>query len=296
MKQSGLPTLNSLRAFAVLAKTGSYSRAGASLNVSHAAVNQQVRALEANLGAALVMRDGRGIKLTEDGAVLARHVALGLASIRDGVEAVTGAGAARPVQVTMPPAFAVSWLMPRIMDFQHRHPGVTLMLNATAELLDLAPGGLDLAIRFGDGNWPGMNVAPFLHPDLVVVATRSFASGKAAKTPARLAELPWLQELGTEDVAKWMARHRVKPRRAVRITHMPGNLIMDAVRRGDGLTYTARCFVDEDIRAGRLVEFSSERDTGAYYIVIRPGVPRPPVRKFITWLKRQAPSGAATGA
>ena len=69
---------------------------------------------------------------------------------------------------------------------------------------------------------------------------------------------------------------------------MPGHLIMDAVARGDGLTYTARCFVEAQIRSGQLVELFSERDSGHYHIVTRPGPQRPPVRAFIKWLKRQA--------
>ncbi|MGH8245881.1 MAG: LysR family transcriptional regulator, partial [Gammaproteobacteria bacterium] len=283
-----MPSLNSLRAFAAVAETRSYSRAGVGLNVSHAAVSQQVKALEARLGVTLVIREGRGIKLTDDGNALARHLARGFAAIREGVEALTGADTARPVQVTMSPAFAVSWLMPRIMDFQHQHPSVMLMLNPTAEVIEPAPGGIDIAIRFGDGDWPGMEVTPFLLPDMVVVAPRELIGKREITDPAILVEMPWLQELGTNEVAEWMERRGVTPGRPLKITHMPGNLIMEAVRRGDGLTYTARCFVDKEIRSGRLVELSSENDTGGYYIVTRPGVLRPPVRVFVKWLKHQA--------
>src|SRR5262245_17750966 len=98
MTWADFPSLNGLRAFAVVAETGSYSRAAASLNVSHAAVSQLVRALEARLGLALVVRDGRGIKLTKEGAALAGHVQRGLAAIREGVDALTGAEAVRPLQ------------------------------------------------------------------------------------------------------------------------------------------------------------------------------------------------------
>ncbi|MGQ0484968.1 MAG: LysR family transcriptional regulator [Hyphomicrobiales bacterium] len=288
MNWAEFPSLSSLRAFATVAETGSYSRAGIGLNVSHAAVSQQVKALEARLGVTLVIREGRGIKLTDEGAALARHVTRGLAIIREGVEILTGADSTRPVQVTMSPAFAVSWLMPRIMDFQHRHPGVTLMLNPTAEVIELAPGGIDMAIRFGDGGWPGMEVTPLLLPDMVVVAARELIGRRKITDPAMLVEMPWLQELGTNEVAEWMERQGVSPERPIMITHMPGNLIMEAVRRGDGLTYTARCFVDKEIRSGQLVELSSENDTGGYYIVTRPGVLRPPVRAFVKWLKHQA--------
>jgi LysR family glycine cleavage system transcriptional activator len=288
MNWRDLPSLNCLRAFASVAETGSYSRAGVGLNVSHAAVSQQVKALETRLGVTLVIREGRGIKLTDDGAALARHVARGFTAIREGVDALTGADTTRPLQVTMSPAFAVSWLMPRIMDFQHRHPGITLMLNPTAEVIELTPGGIDMATRFGHGRWPGMKVTPFLLPDMVVVATRRLIGKREITDPAKLTTMPWLQELGTNEVAEWMARRGVAPKRPLMITHMPGNLIMEAVRRGDGLTYTARCFVDKEIRSGQLVVLSSENDAGGYYIVTRPDVLRPPVRAFVKWLKHQA--------
>ena len=188
----------------------------------------------------------------------------------------------------MSPAFAVSWLMPRIMDFQRQHPAVTLMLNPTAELMELAPGGIDMAIRFGDGDWSGLEITPFLLSDMVVVGARALISKRDITDPAMLAEMPWLQELGTHEVAEWMERHAIAPTRPLMITHMPGSLIMEAVRRGDGLTYTARCFVDKEIQSGQLVELSSEKDVGGYYIVTRSGVPRPPVGAFINWLKHQA--------
>jgi len=293
MTWADLPPLNSLRAFAAVAEAGSYSRAGTALNVSHAAVCQQVKSLEARLGVTLVVREGRGLKLTDEGAVLARQLARGLAAFRDGVDALTGADAARPIQVTMPPAFAVSWLMPRIMDFQHRHPGLTLMLSPTAQVVELTPGGIDLAIRFGDGKWPGMKATPFLLPDMVVVGTRDLIGRRRVADLSMLATMPWLQELGTNEVAAWMARHGIVPKRPPKITHMPGNLIMEAVRRGDGLTYTACSFVEREIRSGQLVVLSSENDTGGYYIVTRPSVLRPPVRAFVRWLKQQASSNTS---
>lgn len=287
MNWTDFPSLNSLRAFAAVAETESYSRAGASLNISHAAVSQQVKALEARLGVTLVIRQGRGIKLTDEGAALACYLARGLAAIREGVESLTGVTAIRPVQVTMSPAFAVSWLMPRIMEFQHQHPGLTLMLNPTAEVIEPTPGGIDLAIRFGDGDWPGMEVTPLLLPDMVVVGARALIGSRELTDMATLVGMPWLQELGTNEVAEWMERQAIAPKTPLAITHMPGNLIMDAVRRGDGITYTARCFVDKEIRAGQLVVVSSENNTGGYYILTRPGVLRPPVRAFVKWLKQQ---------
>ena len=288
MNWSDFPSLNSLRAFATLAETGSYSRAATALNISHAAVSQQVKALESRLGIALVVREGRRVKLSREGAVLARHLTAGLAAIREGVEALKDSDAARRLQVTMSPAFADCWLMPRLMDFQRQHPDVTHMLNPTADVLELTPGGIDLAIRFGHGRWPGMEATPLLLPDMVVVAAPKLLAGRDIMDPTMLLEMPWLQELGTNEVAEWMERRCMTPKQPLKVTHMPGHLIMEAVARGDGLTYTARCFVEAKIRSGQLMELFSERDTGGYYIVTRPGPQRAPVRAFIRWLKRQA--------
>jgi len=242
-----------------------------------------------------VTRDGRGIALTEEGEALARDLATGFAAIQRAVEGLTGAHVQRPVQVTMSPAFAVRWFMPRIMDFQQRHPGITLMLNPTADVVELKPGGIDLAIRYGDACGPGTNVDALLIADRVVVATPALIGDQDLSDPARLAAVPWLQEYGTNEVADWMARHGVTPERPLMITHMPGNLIMEAVRRGDGITYTARPWVDDELRSGALIELFSDRAFGTYYIVTRPGTLRPPVKVFVKWLKQQAAADATSG-
>ncbi len=112
--------------------------------------------------------------------------------------------------------------------------------------------------------------------------------GRAFTDPAMLVDLPWLQELGTNEVVRWMGRHGVTPARPLFITHMPGNLIMEAVRRGDGITYTARPFVEKELQSGQLVELYSDEAYGTYYIQPRPGVLSQSVKVFMMWLKQQA--------
>ena len=118
--------------------------------------------------------------------------------------------------------------------------------------------------------------------------TPALLGDRKISDPALLADMPWLQEYGTNEVADWMTRHGVTPERPLMITHMPGNLIMEAVRRGDGITYTARPWVEEELRTGQRIELFADKAFGTYYIQTRPGVLRPPVRAFVTWLKRQA--------
>jgi LysR family glycine cleavage system transcriptional activator len=288
MEWSGLPSLNSLRAFSAVAETGSYSAAAAQLNVTHAAVSQQVKILEAHLGIALAHREGRGIRLTAEGARLAHDLGAGFSAIRRGIETLTEASAARPVQITMSPAFAVEWLMPRIMEFQYQHPDIPLMLNPTAEVVELKPGGIDVAIRYRDRHRLDKEVTPVLVSDMILIGTPSLLGGRRFDAPESLMDLPWLQELGTNEAADWMAGHGVKLNRPLMINHMPGNLIMEAVRRGDGITYTARAFFRDDLRSGKVVELFSDSANGIYHIEIAPGALRPSVKTFATWLKEKA--------
>ncbi len=287
MDWSGFPPLNSLKAFAAVAELKSYSRAGAALNVSHAAVSQQIKTLEARLGVTLVIRNGRRITLSGEGAALARELAAGFATIHKGIDSLSEANAIRPVQITTSPAFAIMWLMSRIPDFQQRHPGITLLINPTSEMAELKPGGLDLAIRYTEGRELDTSLDPVLIADMVVVGTPGLIGGRQLTDPAMLVDLPWLQELGTDEVAHWMDRHGVTPARPLMITHMPGNLIMEAVRRGDGITYTARPFVENELRSGQLVALFSDEAFGTYYVQTRPGVLSPPAKHFLLWLKQQ---------
>ena len=293
MDWSGFPSLNSLKAFSAVAELGSYSRAGSALNVTHAAVSLQIKALETHLGVTLVARNGRKIAITEEGTVLARELTAGFAIIRRGIDALTGVDALRPVQITTSPAFAVMWLMSRIVNFQLQHPGITLLLNPTSEIVELKPGGIDLAIRYREGRGSDRGVDPVLSADMVVVGTPGLIGGQGLTDPAMLADMPWLQELGTNEVARWMERHGVAPTRPLIITHMPGNLIMEAVRRGDGITYTARPFVEKELQSGQLVELFSDEAFGTYYIQTRPGVLSPSVKVFIVWLKQQTTNRAS---
>lgn len=284
-----LPSLNALRAFAALAETGSFTAAGDALNVSHAAVSQQVRGLEDRLGTRLVRREGRGVRLTADGERLAASLETAFLGIRRAVDELTGADATRPLQVTMTPSFAVSWLMPRISEFRHRHPDVELMLNPTAEVVELAPGGVDVAIRFGSGGWPGLDAELLLDTSFVVVAARALLGDRDITRPEETLDFPWLQELGTDEISLWLRRQGVVTPKTENVTHLPGYMVLEGLRAGEGITATARAFVERDVAEGRLVVlFEDPRPGTGYFIVTRPGVMRPPLKAFVAWLRRHA--------
>ncbi|MTH97549.1 LysR family transcriptional regulator [Roseibium sp. RKSG952] len=295
MKWRDIPSLSSLRAFCAVAQTRSYSTAGRALNVTHAAVSQQVRALESHFGFPLVVREGRGIALTPEGQILFEGVHEGFARILSSVEQLSDDREARPLNVTATPTFAVSWLMPRISEFRMMHPDIELMLNTTAEVVSLEPGGVDLAIRYGGGEWPGLDAELLLKTNYVVVGATSLVGDVEVREPEDLLQFPWLQEAGTNEIAMWLEKQGVIPTGKLSVSHLPGYMVLDGLRRGDGICAASREFVAGELEAGHLkVLFEDLRGEGSgYYIVTRPGVQRAPVKTFVSWLRSHKGEGAA---
>lgn len=287
MDWRALPPLNSLKVFAVVAETKSLSAAGRELNVTHAAVSQQVRSLEKLMGLQLVVREGRGVALTPEGEQLYSGLSNGFEAIRETVDALLKDDTARPLNITMTPSFAVSWLMPRVNDFRLQHPDIELMLNPTAEVIELKPGGVDLAIRFGGGTWSGLDSELLLPTNFAVVAANCLIGNKKIETPEDILEFPWLQEYGTNELAIWMEEQGVVPKGKLNITHLPGYMVLEGLRRGDGISATAMAFIEPDIASGSLQVLFEDtvRPGTGYYMLTRPGVMRPPLKKFMTWLR-----------
>lgn len=282
-----MPPLSALRAFTAFAETGNVVQAGAALNVSHAAISQQLRALEGHLGAALLDRSGRALALTADGAHLARALQLGFGAIEAAVHEISAAGAARPLHVTCTPMFAAHWLMPRLAEFQASHPEIDLVLDPRGEIVELKPGGIDLAIRYGGGNWRGMDARMLLPSPMVVIAADSLLRGRQVAAPEDLLDLPWLEELGTTEASRWLESRGVKDSLRGSRTRLPGNLLMQAVRAGQGVAVSVQAFVAEDLQSGRLCALFTEGDGLGYHVVTRSGVLRPETRKFAAWLQGQ---------
>ncbi|PWE32265.1 LysR family transcriptional regulator [Maritimibacter sp. 55A14] len=286
-----MPPLSALRAFAALAETCSITAAGAALNVSHAAVSQQLRALESHLGVKLTVKDGRGVALTADGTRLAEAVTDGFAEMARAIDALTGADADRPLHVSMTPSFAASWLMPRLADFRAQHPEIDLMVNATPDVVRLEPGGIDLAIRFGRGGWQGLECERLFTTHIVIVGARALLGERQISDPSDLLDYPWLQELGTDEASSWLRTHGVATGKVASLTQMPGHLVLEGLRQGQGIVATTRAFVDADIAAGHLrVLFEDDHPDSGYWLVTRPGVQRKSLRAFASWLRRQAAS------
>lgn len=289
MKWLDLPPLAAIRAFAAFAETGNVVAAGDTLGVSHAAISQQLRALETHLGVSLLDRSGRAMKLTGDGEILAQGCADGFASIARAVALVTGAEASRPLHISPTPSFAAAWLMPRLAEFRTQHPEINIVLNPTVETVPLKPGGVDLSVRYGSGGWPGVEVSLLVPTGMVVVGAPALIAGRDFSTPEALSTFPWLEEVGTSESTQWLRARGVADGVRGGFVQVPGNLLLDGARDGQGLAVTVRAFVEADIRAGRLVVLQEENQPGmGYHLVTRPGIQRPPLRAFVKWIKKAA--------
>jgi len=284
-----LPPLSALRAFAAFARTGSVVAAGEALGVSHAAISQQLRSLEAHLDVTLLDRAGRAMTLTGHGAQLAQAALAGFDGIAAAVEEITGARDARPLQVSTTASFAASWLMPRLPRFRSAHPDSALMINPTPAVVTLSAGGIDVALRYGDGNWDGLVSEMILQSPIVVVAAPSLVGDATEVTLEQLGDLPWLEEIGLSEGSHWLRRRGVTRGHARGVTELPGNLILDGARDGQGVAVLVRAFVEADIAAGRLrVLFTGDAPDNGYHMVTRPGVMRPALKDFVQWLRREA--------
>lgn len=297
MSQVALPPLSMLRAFEAAARLQSFSAAGRELNVTHVAVSQQVRKLEAHLDLSLVVRSGRGLELTEEGARLAARLIESFDGMREALAEVEERRRARPLRVTLTPMFAGTWLMPRLGAFRAAHPDIELMLNPTPELIDLRREDYDLAIRYGPREWPGLETEAFMPSGFAVIAAPALLEGVRLDSPADLAHLPWILQQGIEEFWVWLKDHGVEVADKRDISHLPGYMVIPAARDGQGVALVSRVLAEEDIRKGTLVSLFDDDwrgNTGAgYYLVHRPGPLRAPAQRFVRWLKQSVEADQA---
>ncbi|MBE2278054.1 MAG: LysR family transcriptional regulator [Rhodobacteraceae bacterium] len=284
-----LPSLTALRAFQAVAALGGLSAAARALNVTHAAVAQQIRGLEAHLGVALAHRAGRGLVLTAEGAELARALDEGFATIAAAVGTLRAGGADRPVRITLTPSFAAQWLMPRLKDFWEGHPDIALTLHPDARILDLRRDGMDLGLRYGNGNWPGVEAEYLAPARMAVAAAPALLGRRSALTAAEMQDMEWLLAHDWPEQDNYLASLGLDPPRLSR-TEFPGeDLSLAAARQGLGLIVESFALMEDDIADGRLVLVHDSRaHLPAYFIVTPPGPKRAPVRAFLKWLKAAA--------
>ena len=283
-----IPSLTALRAFAATAELRSFSQAARVLNVTHAAVAQQVRGLEEQLGRPLVQREGRGVSLTADGEQLAEAVAEGFGAFQRGLEALRAGEADRPVRVTLTASFAAQWLMPRLKDFWHQHPDIGLSLHPDSKVVDLHRERMDLAIRYGSGVWPGVE-ATYLTSARLVIAGAPSLIGDHNPTVQEMAEMDWILALNWAEQDAYLRQLGLEPS-TLSSTEVSGEeLAVAAARQGLGLVVESVALIESDVDEGRLrIVHESREKLPAYFVVVLPGPKRAAARAFLKWLKSQS--------
>jgi LysR family glycine cleavage system transcriptional activator len=289
MDWSRIPSLAALRAFEALSRHGSLSAAARDLNVTHAAIAQHLRALEAFFGENLANRDGQSMRLTETGRELAESLGEGFARISEGVGAILDRNALRPITVTLTPSFAEVWLMPRIGQFWSKHPEVEVRLVPSVALTDLRRDGIDLAIRFGTGDWPEYDVEPLAVSRFVVVAAPDYTKARTLEELGRLGAHDWYFSLASNEQRVWGGTIGVDFDRVGAQEMANNGMVLSAVRAGLGLSIQSLALVEPDIASGQLATlYEGDPEGLGYYILSRPGVLSPGARTFRAWLRRMA--------
>lgn len=278
------PSLTSLRAFEAAARQKSFSVAARELNVTHAAVAQQVRGLEDHLGHELIFRDGRGLALTPDGLRLAGALAEGFRTIGAALDEFKAAGG--PLRVTLTPAFAAQWLMPRLKGFWQAHPDIPISLHPEKRLVDLRRDGIDLGIRFGNGKWPGVEAEFLTAAHYVIVAAPALLEGRTNLSQAELSAMPWVIEQDWPEALSWLKSFGLEPD-AMNISYFPTEeLALSAARQAYGLHVEAAALVEQDLAKGALQAVGAIKDERlAYYVVTKPGPKSVELKTFVKWLK-----------
>ena len=286
MDWSRIPSLAALRAFEAAVRCRSFSKAARELNVTHAAIAQHVRSLEGEFSQSLIIRQGRGVAATPEGLLLAERLLTGFTEIVEGVERLRRHGEERPLAISVTPAFAEKWLMPRIGDFWARHPDILLNISPNIELIDLRKDGFDMSIRYGDGDWPGVEAELLTDGDFWVVCRPDLIKDRQVSCLSDVIDLPWVLEnhmLGRRGIVE---REGVDLE-TVKLTLLnTSGMVQSAVMAGLGVTVQPRSLVESQVRRGELAKICALSQPGVGYYTVMPLGPRPKgLQTFKNWLQ-----------
>ncbi|MDB5797634.1 MAG: gcvA [Paucimonas sp.] len=285
-----LPPISVLRTFEAAARLQGFSAAAKELCITHSAVSQQIRALEERVGHALFYRSAHAMLLTEAGKRLSAEVRVAL----NGLEGIFNGGAAPleeeqnvlTLEVMAP--IATHWLIPRLQCFRQSNPGIFLDIKTTPDLVPLEDDAeVDLSLRYGDGNWRGVEKIKLSDETVFPVCSPAFRAAHPEITLENLKALPLLRH----SLISW--RHWFE--RAGLSKSGPDNGLafndvthtMTAALMGQGIALARSLLVQEHLRHGRLVRLFDIDVVGtySYYLTWHAQNAREPMMEvFRAWL------------
>src|ERR1700756_1945513 len=173
-----LPSLNGLRAFEAAARHLSFTQAASELNVTQTAISHQIRRLEEELGLRLFIRKNRALALTPQARDYLPGVRAAFNDLRLATDRLLRKDDDKVLTVSTLASLAAKWLLPRLTAFQEAHPGIDVRITTSTALVDFRGGGVDAAIRYGRGNWPGVRAEWLMADDFFPVCSPALLTGK----------------------------------------------------------------------------------------------------------------------
>ncbi|RAK52846.1 transcriptional regulator GcvA [Phenylobacterium deserti] len=293
-----LPPLNALRAFEAAARHLNFSRAADELSVTPGAVSQQIQNLEDYVGAALFKRTPKGLLLTDAAQTALPALREAFDRLAEAASLLTAAVDGRRLTITAAPSFAAKWLVPRLGKFEQAHPQVDVWLSAGLELVDLTAGEVDVAIRYGAGRYPGLEVRRLMSETVIPVISPELLAQTPLSSPEDLSSHVLLHD-GSPDLddscpdwSMWLAARGVKGVDGMRGPRFnQSSLVIEAAVNGRGVALAKQTLAQADLEAGRLVaplQIATAVDF-AYYLVHPKAKGRlPQVKAFISWIEAEA--------
>ena len=287
-----LPPLNALKAFEAAARHESFTRAAEELCVTQGAVSHQVKALEAELAIKLFNRERQRLIITEAGRDYLAVVRDALDWIAVGTERLLQRQNAGVLTVSTSPDFAAKWLVHRLGHFAEAHSTIDLRVSATMHHVDFAREDVDMAVRHGDGNWPGLDAVELSAEQLFAVCSPKLLSGRRLGKPADILKFPLLHLDSRADWRKWLQAVGISD---ANVKHGPvlnrASMMIDAAINGQGIALARTTLAAWDLLNGRLVRPFPEslRLSKTYWIVCPKATSKvPKIVTFRGWLLAEA--------
>jgi LysR family glycine cleavage system transcriptional activator len=279
--------LGALRVFEAVASHLSFAEAAAALNVTPAAVSQQIKTLEGYIQVPLFRRSGRHVEITEEGLELLPEVRAGLEKLESAMRHIKQHRRAGPLQITLLSSFLQIWLLPRIRSFRRKFPDIELRFHTSREIVDFTRSSHHMAIRFGRGVYPNLHsekllddwLVPVASPDLIKQYGSIERGASLSKYPLLEGdEEPWTQWARVDSDAVWQSR-------APSIDDSGG--LIAAAEEGLGYVLARWTLVSRALRKGtlKLAGKGALPYSSAYYFVCpTPMLGLPKVAQFREWI------------
>ena len=280
--------LNALRAFESSARHLSFTRAALELNVTQAAVSQQVRMLEERLGTTLFKRLPRGLGMTDESRALLPVLTEAFGRIEGVLKQFEGGHFHEVLTIGVVGTFAVGWLLPRLKSFREAHPFVELRLLTHNNLVDLAAEGLDFAIRFGDGAWPATHNVMLLDAPLSVLCAPDIA--RRLSGPCDLARETLLRSYRVDEWTGWFSAAGLDPWSVNGPVFDSSRLMVEAAVQGAGVALAPPLMFARELQAELLFRpFDTEVRTGGYWLTwLKSRRMSPATELFRRWILAEA--------